>query len=63
MPNVAPGVWELRVRGEEGIFRAFYYTRSSDGILVFHAFIKKTQSTPPEEIRLGAKRLKELLDA
>lgn len=62
MPSVAAGVWELRVRGEEGIFRAFYYTRAPEGILVFHAFVKKTQSTPAGEIRLGTKRLKELLD-
>jgi phage-related protein len=63
MPEVAPGVSELRVRGEDGIYRAFYYTASPEGILVFHAFLKKTQRTPPLEIDLARKRLKELLDA
>jgi phage-related protein len=62
MPSVAAGVAELRVRDENGIYRAFYYTASARGILVFHAFIKKTQLTPPLEIELGRKRLKELLD-
>ena len=63
MPAVSSGVWELRVRGEDGIFRVFYYTASSKGVLVFHAFKKKTQRTPLSEIDLARKRLKELLDA
>ena len=63
MPAVAPGVSELRVRGEDGIFRAFYYTASLRGVLVFHAFVKKAQRTPPLEMELARKRLKELLDA
>jgi phage-related protein len=60
MPGVAAGVWELRVKREDGSFRAFYYAVSFRGVLVFHAFVKKTQRTPPLEIELGRKRLKEL---
>jgi phage-related protein len=63
MPAVAAGVAELRVKGEDGSFRAFYFTASSQGVLVFHAFVKKTQRTPPLEFELARKRLKELLDA
>ena len=63
MPAVAPGVSELRMKGEDGIFRVFYYTASPRGVLVFHAFVKKTQRTPPLEMELARKRLKELLDA
>jgi len=63
MPAVSPGVSELRVKGEDGVFRVFYYTASRKGVLVFHAFEKKTQRTPPLEIELARKRLKELLDA
>jgi phage-related protein len=63
MPTVAPGVSELRVKGKDGIFRVFYFTATAKGILVFHAFAKKTQRTPPLEIELANKRLKELLDA
>ncbi len=63
MPAVAPGVSELRVKGEDGVFRVFYYTASRRGVLVFHAFVKKTQRTPPLEMELARKRLKELLDA
>ena len=63
MPAVAAGVSELRVKVEDGAFRAFYYMASSQGVLVFHAFVKKTQRTPPLELELARKRLKELLDA
>ena len=63
MPDVAVGVSELRVRGHDGIYRAFYYIASAQGVLVFHAFMKKTQRTPPLEVDLARTRLKELLDA
>jgi phage-related protein len=63
MPGVAAGVSELRVKGADGSYRAFYYVASSQGVLVFHAFVKKTQRTPPLEIELARKRLQELLDA
>jgi len=62
MPEVAAGVSEFRTRGADGIYRTFYHTASAKGILVFHAFVKKTQRTPPLEITLARKRLKELLD-
>jgi phage-related protein len=61
MPSVAPGAAELRIRDRSGVYRAFYYTSSPRGILVFHAFAKKTRTTPQHEIVLGRKRLKELL--
>lgn len=63
MPGVAPGVSELCVKAEDGSFRTFYYTASTRGVLVFHAFVKKTRRTPPLEIELARKRLKEILDA
>ena len=61
MPVVALGVHELRVRDVMGIYRAFYVLKTAQGVLVFHAFQKKTQKTPQREIDLGAKRLKEML--
>jgi len=63
MPVVSAGVSELRVKGADSIFRVFYYLASPKEVLVFHALVKKTQRTPPLEIELARKRLKELLDA
>jgi phage-related protein len=61
MPVVAPGVRELRVKDSAGIYRAFYLVQSAQGVIVFHAFEKKTQKTPVHEIELGKKRLKEMM--
>jgi phage-related protein len=63
MSSVGPGVSELRVKGEDNIYRAFYYVGSRKGILVFHAFRKKTQKPAPFEIEFARKRLRELLHA
>ena len=44
-----------------GIYRAFYVVKVVDAVLIFHAFVKKTQKTPDREMDLGKKRLKEML--
>lgn len=62
MPAVAPGVAELRLRSEDGQFRVFYFTMSAEGILLIHAFTKKTRQTPTTEIQTARRRLKEMLD-
>ena len=62
MSSVAAGVNELRIRDRAGIYRVFYYTKVADLVLIFHAFVKKTQKTPQCEIALAQERLKELLD-
>jgi phage-related protein len=62
MNAVATGVEELRVKDADGIYRAFYFMKSQRGILIFHAFKKKTQKTSSQDIAIGKQRLKEMLD-
>jgi len=62
MASLATGVEELRVKDRSGAYRVFYYTKLADSVLIFHAFAKKTQKTPPNEIALPQKRLKEMLE-
>jgi len=62
MSAVAPGVEEIRISDPTGAYRAFYYLRSERGVMVFHAFVKKSRKTPMDEIAIGRRRLKELLD-
>lgn len=54
------GLFEIRVRGTEGIGRAFFCTLLGRRIIVLHGFIKKTQKTPLDDLRIARKRLKEL---
>lgn len=63
MPSVGTGVSELRVSGAGSTYRVFYVTGFRDGVLVFHAFVKKSRQTPGSEISVAGRRLKELLDA
>ncbi len=60
MPSVGLGVHELRVRDAAGIYRAFYAVQSERGLIVLHAFEKRTQKTPKHEIEVGRKRLREM---
>lgn len=53
-------LWELRLRGRDGIARALYVTARGRRIVILHAFAKKTQKTPPQAIRLALTRAKEL---
>ena len=62
MASVGLGVEELRIKDASGAYRVFYFARLADAILVFHAFQKKTQKTTNEEIRMGQRRLKEMLN-
>jgi phage-related protein len=61
MASVDVGVEELRIKDRSGAYRVFYYAKLADSVLILHAFTKKTQETPPKEIALAKKRLKEML--
>lgn len=54
------GLFEIRAKGEEGIGRAFFCALVGRRIVILHGFIKKTQQTPPRELKTARKRLKEV---
>lgn len=54
------GLFEIRPRGREGVGRAFYCFVVGQRIIILHAFIKKTQATPEQELKIARKRLKEV---
>ena len=53
-------LWEMRMRGRDGIARAIYVLAHEQRIVILHAFVKKTQKTPPRAIRLNLERTKEI---
>ncbi|WP_235319719.1 type II toxin-antitoxin system RelE/ParE family toxin [Pectobacterium fontis] len=57
------GLFELRLKGAEGIARVFYCTLVGRRIVMLHSFVKKTDKTPSKERRLAEKRLKEVKNA
>jgi|ERR1043166_5961757 phage-related protein len=52
-------LWEMRMRGRDGIARAVYMAAFGKRLVVLHAFEKKTQKTPQDAIDLALKRAKE----
>jgi len=54
------GLFELRVKGKEGIARVFYCTKIGKRIVMLHVFVKKTQKTPKKEMKLAMQRMKEV---
>ena len=53
-------LWEMRMKGRDGIARAIYVTAHERRVVVVRAFRKKTQKTPRREIALALKRAEEL---
>lgn len=60
--RLAAGIWELRGGGREGIGRVMYAAVSGNAVLILRTFVKKTQKTPPHELKLARRRLKEWED-
>lgn len=53
-------LWEMRMKGKDGIARAAYVTATGQRVVVVHVFGKKTQKTPRREIETALKRAKEI---
>ena len=51
-------LWEMRMKGRDGISRAIYVTASGKRAVVVRVFIKKTQKTPRKELELARERAK-----
>ena len=54
------GLFELRLKGAEGIARVFYCTLIGKQIVMLHCFVKKSQKTPNNERRIAEARMKEI---
>lgn len=59
--GIGPGVREIRIRDDAGIFRIIYIAKFADAIYVLHCFQKKTEKTSTTDIALATKRYKDLL--
>jgi len=57
------GLFELRLKGAEGIARVFYCTLAGRRIVMLHQFVKKSEKTPPRELAVARRRIKEIKNA
>ena len=63
MPHVrslGKKLYEMRLRGRDGIARAIYIAASGKRLVVVRAFVKKSQKTPQREIDLALERVREI---
>lgn len=59
LPNVGPGVHELRLSAPSGAYRVVYAIVKSGMVRVLHAFKKTAQQIPARNLRLARRRLRE----
>ena len=57
--KIEKNMWEIRTHIPNGIVRVFF-TIKYEHIVLLHGFIKKTQKTPMQELKIAQNRLKEL---
>ena len=57
------GLFELRLKGDEGIARVLFCTQIGKRIVVLHSFIKKSDRTLRRELDVALTRLKEMKHA
>jgi phage-related protein len=50
----------MRFSGRDGIARAIYVTAVGRRVIVVHAFVKKSQTTPKAALDLAERRAKEI---
>jgi phage-related protein len=62
MPSIGPGVHELRLRDRAGIYRVVYVLAGAGLVALLHAFVKKAQKTPQQNIEIAQRRLKEVVE-
>jgi len=57
------GLFELRLKGAEGIARVFFCTLVGRRIVMLHSFVKKSERTPLRERQIADARMKEIKNA
>lgn len=63
MPVCKPlgeGLWEIRSKISSGRISRVIFSEVEGQMILLHAFIKKTQKTPKQELNLALKRLREV---
>lgn len=61
--SLGDGLFELRLKGQEGIARVCYCTLVGQRIVMLHSFIKKTDKIPHRELDIARKRKREMKNA
>jgi len=61
MPTIGNSVEEIRVSDSIGTYRVIYVARREEAVYVLHAFQKKSQATPRNDLQIAKRRFRQLL--
>ena len=53
-------LWEMRMKGKDGIARAVYVSATGHRAVVVHVFVKKTEKTPRREMETAKRRARDI---
>jgi hypothetical protein len=53
-------LWEMRIKGRDGIARAIYVADKGRQLMVLHVFTEKTEKTPQRAIQTATERLRRI---
>jgi phage-related protein len=59
--SLGNGVWEVRSGLTDGRIGRVIFCVARERMVLLHGFVKKTQKTPPQDLRLALRRTKEVL--
>ena len=59
--SLGNSLWEVRSDLTHGKIGRVIFGVSRERMVLLHSFVKKTQRTPPQDLRLALKRMKEVL--
>jgi phage-related protein len=60
--HIEGSLWEMRMKGKDGISRALYVTARKKRVVIVRVFIKKNEKTPRREIEIALTRAREVQD-
>ncbi|BBB23906.1 phage-related protein [Isorropodon fossajaponicum endosymbiont JTNG4] len=58
--SLSNGLFELRLKGKNGIARVFYCTQTNQEIIMLHSYVKKSKKIPRNVLQIALTRLKEM---
>lgn len=58
--SLSNGLFELRLKGKDGIARIFYCTQINQDIIMLHSYVKKSKKIPKNVLQVALTRLKEM---
>ena len=59
--SLGNGLWEIRSDLTDGKIGRVIFCVARERMALLHSFLKRTQQTPPRDLRLALKRMKEVL--